>query len=57
MGLIEVTYYICDRNSARKQQKIIRLFKRLLRNFESGMERDPTKKTNEVNWLWQMVGV
>jgi|GEM_PF-5825630 len=49
MGLIEVTYYICDRNSARKQQKIIRLFKRLLRNFESGMERDPTKKTNEVN--------
>lgn len=39
MGLIEGTYYICERNPVRARQKVILTFKNVLRNFKDGPVR------------------
>jgi len=38
MGLIEGTFYVCERNPRRKRQKVIQAFKRVLRNFDGPAE-------------------
>lgn len=51
MGLMEGTYYICERDPRRKRQKVLQTFKRTLRNFKDGPVNTPSLVVEDRNSL------